>query len=333
MIKRTLFWIFFTISVAIIAGVVWIYQVIVTLQTPVVAQSSEATFEVVEGDTWETIIGRLEANEYINRTRGLDFYVRFRELSPKQGIYKISSDTTVSGLIGTIDRGIRNRPEITVTIPEGSDIQEIAEILASGLDFTEAQFVEAATDFDISQYEFIQGETLEGYLFPDTYRFFETATPQDVIAKMLATFQSKSLPFLQATESLSAYEVLILASIVEKEVFSFEDRQKVAQVFLNRLEIDMMLQSDATVNYITRSGRAQSTFDDLEVDSPYNTYQNTGLPPAPITNPGVASIQAVLDPIPNDYLFFLTTKDSPPVTIFSETFEEHSAAKRQYLDQ
>lgn len=333
MIKRTLFWIFFTISVAIIAGVVWIYQIIVTLQTPVVATAESATFEVVQGDTWDGIFQRLEEGEFIDRTQGLDFYVRFRELSPKQGVYKISSETTISSLIGTIDRGIRNRPEITVTIPEGSDIQEIAEIISPGLDFTEEEFVTAASDFDITQYEFIQGENLEGYLFPDTYRFFETATPQDVIAKMLVTFQQKALPFLQATDDLSAYEVLILASIVEKEVFSFEDRQNVAQVFLNRLEIDMMLQSDATVNYITRSGRAQATFADLEVESPYNTYQVTGLPPTPITNPGVAAIQSVLDPTPNDFLFFLTTKDSPPVTIFSETFEEHSAAKREFLDE
>ena len=149
--------------------------------------------------------------------------------------------------------------------------------------------------------------------------------------KKVNNFQKKALPNLKATDTLSSYQVLILASIVEKEVSIPKDRQLVAGIFLNRLKIEMKLQSDATINFITQSGKSQSSLDDLKIDSPYNTYQIGGLPPGPITNPSVEAIKSIINPTPSDYYFFLTTRDNPPKTIFSKTFEEHSKAKQQYL--
>jgi UPF0755 protein len=110
-----------------------------------------------------------------------------------------------------------------------------------------------------------------------------------------------------------------------------KDRKLVAGIFINRLEKGMKLQSDATVNFITQSGRAQSTLDDLKIESPYNTYQVTGLPPTPITNPSVDSIKATVEYENSEYYFFLTSRDNPPKTIFSKTFDEHIQAKKQYL--
>jgi UPF0755 protein len=234
-------------------------------------------------------------------------------------------------VIKMIARGLLTRPEVTITIPEGSDIYEIGDILESGLSFNRADFVKATEKFDTTKYDFIENKSLQGYLYPDTYRFFDDASAEDVIIKMVNNFQKKALPSLKATDTLSSYQVLILASIVEKEVAIPKDRQIVSGIFLNRLKDGMKLQSDATVNFITQSGRSQSTLDDLKIDSPYNTYQIGGLPPGPITNPSVEAIKAVINPTPSDYYFFLTTRDNPPKTIFSKTFEEHVKAKQQYL--
>lgn len=230
-----------------------------------------------------------------------------------------------------IARGLLVKPEVTITIPEGSDIYEIGDILASGLDFSREDFIQATKDFDKTKYEFIENNSLQGYLYPDTYRFFDDSNVEAVIIKMLNNFQKKALPSLKSNDKLSPYEVLILASIVEKEVAKFEDRKIVSGIFMNRLKDGMKLQSDATVNFITQSGRSQSTLEDLKIQSPYNTYQVAGLPPGPITNPSVDAIKSVVEYQPNDYYFFLTSRDNPPKTIFSKTFEEHTQAKRQYL--
>ena len=148
---------------------------------------------------------------------------------------------------------------------------------------------------------------------------------------MLNNFEKKAFSSLKGNDTLSSYEVLILASIVEKEVSQSDDKKIVSGIFINRLNKDMKLQSDATVNFITQSGRSQSTLEDLKIESPYNTYKITGLPPGPITNPSVDTIKSVVEYTPNDYFFFLTSRDNPPKTIFSKTFEEHVKAKQQYL--
>jgi UPF0755 protein len=130
-------------------------------------------------------------------------------------------------------------------------------------------------------------------------------------------------------QNKSVFEVIILASIIEKEAKFPEDMKKIAGVFQNRLNAGKPLESDATINYITGSGRAQSTFEDLQIDSPYNTYKYPGLPPGPISNPGMGAIRAAIYPEMNDYLYFLTKRDGKAV--FSRTLEEHLENKRKYL--
>jgi len=118
----------------------------------------------------------------------------------------------------------------------------------------------------------------------------------------------------------------------EKEVQNDSERKIVSGIFWNRLKIDMPLQSDATINFITKSGRAQSTLKDLEIDSKYNTYKYKGLPPTPISNMGISSIEAAVNPTDTKYLFFLTTLDIPYTTYFSETYEQHLQFKKEFLD-
>ena len=330
MIKKIIYWVLLIIFIIGIAGAIYIVNVVNTLGAPVTIQES-VTFQVKENESWDTIIVNLQKDNIISKTDGLNFYIAFRRLSPKPATYTIPKTMNTDQVIKMIARGLLTRPEVTITIPEGSDVYEIGDILESGLSFNRADFVKATEKFDTTQYDFIENKSLQGYLYPDTYRFFDDASAEDVIIKMVNNFQKKALPNLKATDTLSSYQVLILASIVEKEVSIPKDRQIVAGIFLNRLKDGMKLQSDATINFITQSGRSQSTLDDLKIDSPYNTYQITGLPPGPITNPSVEAIKAVINPTSSDYYFFLTTRDNPPKTVFSKTFEEHIKAKQQYL--
>lgn len=330
MIKKVIYWILLGVFLAGLAGAIYIVNVVNTLGSTV--SITDATkFTVTSEDNWDSIISRLQEQNIIKKTDGITFYTSFRNLTPKAATYNITSQMTTDQVIRMISRGLLIRPEVTITIPEGSDIYETGDLLESGLPFSREDFIKATETFDVKQYEFIKGDSLQGYLYPDTYRFFDDATPEEVIIKMVSNFQKKALPSLTSTEELSEYEVLILASIVEKEVFLPADRALVSGIFLNRLRDGMRLQSDATINFITQSGRSQSTLDDLKIESPYNTYQVTGLPPGPITNPSVDAIKSVINYQPNDFFFFLTTRDTPPRTIFSRTFEEHTRAKQQYL--
>jgi len=194
-------------------------------------------------------------------------------------------------------------PEVQITFPEGFTVKQIQERLAvRGLVF----------EFD---------ENLEGYLFPDTYRFYRKSTAEQVIKKMRDNFNIKVGEI--------SYDDLILASIVQKEVASQEDMKKVAGIFLKRLKVGMPLQSDATINFITGKNLSQPSIEDTKTVSPYNTYLNLGLPPKPICNPGLAAIEAVRFPEESAYWYFLTP--SGMATIFSKTLEEHNTAKVKYL--
>jgi UPF0755 protein len=328
--KKIIYWILLIIFLIGVAGAIYIVNVVNTIGSPVLIKE-DTIFQVKEEENWPDIINNLQQQNIISKTNGLNFYISFRKLSPKAAKYNITSNMNTDQVIKMIARGLLVKPEVTITIPEGSDIYTIGDILESGLKFSREDFVKATENFDTTQYEFIENKSLQGYLYPDTYRFFDDSNAEAVIIKMLNNFQKKALPSLKNNDKLSSYEVLILASIVEKEVPKFDDRKIVAGIFMNRLNDGMKLQSDATVNFITQSGRSQSTLEDLKIESPYNTYQVTGLPPGPITNPSVDAIKSVVEYQPNDYYFFLTSRDNPPQTIFSKTFEEHIQAKRKYL--
>jgi UPF0755 protein len=330
MIKKIIYWILLILFIMGVAGAIYVVNIVNTIGSPVLIKE-DTLFQVKEEESWNDIVNNLKEQNIISKIDGIYFYINFRKLTPKPAIYNIKTNMNTDQVIKMIARGVLTRPEVTITIPEGSDIYIIGDILESGLKFSRADFIKATEDFDTKEYDFIENKSLQGYLYPDTYRFFDDSNAEDVIIKMLNNFQKKALPSLKSIDQLSQYETLTLASIVEKEVSKSDDRKIVSGIFINRLRDGMKLQSDATVNFITQSGRSQSTLEDLKIDSPYNTYRVTGLPPGPITNPSVDSIKSVVNYTPNEYYFFLTSKDNPPKTIFSKTFEEHIQAKKQYL--
>lgn len=209
---------------------------------------------------------------------------------------------------------------IETVIPEGSTSAEIAKILKSkSSSFDEEEFL-----------NLVDGK--EGYLFPDTYRFLPNVKAKEVVRILENTFVEK---LTEIEEDITKFEkpvddVIIMASLLEKEARTTETRRTIAGILWKRLDIGMPLQVDAVFGYINGKNSFQLTLEDLDIDSPYNTYRYKGLPPTPIANPGLDSIRAAITPIETDYLYFLS--DRRGNMHYSKTFEEHVRKKRLYLN-
>lgn len=261
---------------------------------------------------------------------------------------------------------MQQSPQINITLIEGWSDGEIYRYLESKRLGSVAAYEAAEKEIDRSKFDFLadlkKSDSLEGFLFPDTYRVYQDATPKDILEKLLNTFEQKwetiaessaqksvsrlqipgyeNLKLNKDFSGLTLPELVTLASIVEKETGRpgenagsdrlQEERQYVAGIFYNRLLIGQALESDATINYITRGGRAAPTSKDLEAVSPYNTYKNPGLPPGPIANPSFASLYAVLRPIKSDYYYFLHKQPSGEI-VYSKTYQGHLENKRKFL--
>ncbi len=251
--------------------------------------------------------------------------------------------------------------EITVTTIEGWTVADIAAQLEKQGFGSAKDFIKTAQVFDTTSFPLTGRPAktdLEGYLFPDTYRFAKTASSESILDKMLQNFTARvqTLGVTQAGNALtipgydtakifggdgksgmSLYDIITLASIIEQEsggkgavsdssLSLNEERKLVASVFYNRMQIGQALESDATINYVTGKNSPAASIADLEVNSPYNTYKYAGLPPGPICNPSLGSIAAALNPAHSDYFYFLHKQPSGKVE-FSKTFEEHKRKK------
>jgi UPF0755 protein len=261
---------------------------------------------------------------------------------PKPGEYPLRSGSSYRDIAHTLALGPARR-EVQVRIIEGRTVDELAEQLLAeqgvAVTTTQALVGRAANrkPFDGSlrnDYPFLKdlpgNRSLEGYLFPDTYRVWGDQLPEGLVRKQLDEFGARfgqSAITKKVSPLTTLDEVVILASIVEAEVRSDEDRRIVAGIFLNRLRDGMALQTDATLSYVTGSDRARANADDLNLESPFNTYKNRGLPPAPINSPSASAIDAVLDPAPTDYRYFLT--DAAGKVYYARTLEEHTTNRRR----
>jgi UPF0755 protein len=236
--------------------------------------------------------------------------------------------------VNSFERSTAKRPEVSVTIPEGSTINDIDRILSDNTVLARGDFMNATSV-----------QNLEGRLFPDTYDFFTSSTPEAVVQKMTDNFNLKAEPLL-ATAGTNASSDLIIASILEKEVATSTDWAIVAGILEKRLAIGMPLDVDATICYIKDQEEAQKnlslfatstlpapcvlTAADLKIDSPYNTYLYKGLPPAPIDNPGLATIEAALHPATSSYLYYLTDPKTGK-TMYAVTLAQQEANQKKYL--
>ncbi len=223
---------------------------------------------------------------------------------------------------------------VRFTVPEGFGVKEIAERLYN-LDLADKdEFLKAAEDF--APYDYMRKRqnvffAAEGFLFPDTYNVESDIDIDEILNLMAANFDDRVTPTMRVTAEkmgLSVYDLITLASLVEREVRYPEDRPIVAQVLLKRLKLNMPLQTDAALQYLMDTPKVEVSIEDTQIDSPYNTYQHTGLPPGPIANPGMASIEAVLHPAETDYLYFVADKLGH--NHYAYTYEEHLNLVNQY---
>ncbi len=254
--------------------------------------------------------------------------------SLQAGRYDLRTNMTVDQAIAVLGAGPLGEETVTVTIPEGLEVEEIAAEVGGTLVFEAGTFVEAATNGEhvLPPYLPEGTESLEGFLFPKTYEFDPKADPEQVIATLLAQFEEEAstLDWGRAKAlGLSPYEVVIAASLIEREARAAEDRAKVSAVIHNRLEEGMALQIDATVQYALPEKNRLLTLEDYEFESPYNTYLHPGLPPTPIASPGLASLEAALNPADEDYLYFVVVDPETGAHEFAETYDEFLDLKAQ----
>lgn len=244
----------------------------------------------------------------------------------QMGTHKLNPSMSYKEIIRNL-QSVPENDEVQVLIPEGYELRQIADVLEeNGLINREVFMSEVETgNFD---YEFIKNipnrnNRLEGYLFPDTYKFSKNETEHEIIDKMLSNFDKQVVPLYQQSGcSMSLDDIVILASVIEREAASDNDRGKVASVFVNRINMGMKLESCATVQYILKERKNVLSIEDTKIESPYNTYINEGLPIGPIASPGISSINSAIYPEQTNYIYFLATENGTD-SLFSETFEEH----------
>lgn len=257
----------------------------------------------------------------------------------KAGKYLFNQTYSNKEIIDDIASGKIYNDGIKITIPEGSTYKEIVSILVNqnlGNKESYEQLILNPKEF-YDKFEFLNEEdinSLEGFLYPSTYYFDENTSEKEVLSTMLSQFDkvyTDKLKNRQKELNMTIQQVVNLASIVEKEAILDEDRAIIASVFYNRLKIGMPLQSDATIQYIFEERKQIVTYDDLEIDSPYNSYKNNGLPPTPIANPGIESIEATLYPEKTEYLYFVAKMDGG--NNYSTNYEDHLKYVKEYKEE
>ena len=260
-------------------------------------------------------------------------FLSFNHTELQAGKYTLSSSMSIYKIVKKMASGDTRKDRFVIY--EGWNVADIGEYLESRELCTKEEFAAATEKSYELEYEFLVEKPddvgLEGYLFPDTYEIFEGQTCEDIIKNMLTNFDNKLTPEIRAeiqAQNKTIFDVITMASLLEKEVRTLEDKKIVAGILWKRLDIGMPLQLDSTVNYITGGNNPSVSIKNTQIDSPYNTYKYPGLPKGPISNPGMDSIIATLEPTKTDYLYYL----SDGKTYFSKTLKEHNANKAKYLE-
>jgi UPF0755 protein len=249
----------------------------------------------------------------------------------KPGEYEFPKGTSTLTVARMVESGrVRQHP---VLHPEGATINELARALEAARVARADDVLRVARDPAFLSAQGIDAPSLEGYVFPDTYQFVRGMRPEDILGRMVQRMRTKITPDIVArgkARGLTVHQMLTLASIVEREAVVADEQKLIAAVFWNRLQIDMPLQADPTVQYAVGKERRTLTRADLQTDHPFNTYRRTGLPPGPIASPGLGAIEAALDPAPVKYLYFVAVSADGKKHHFSTTVEEHNAAVARY---
>ncbi len=297
---------------------------------PVDPEGRSQIFVVEEGATLNRVAADLQKAHLIRSSTLFRLASRFMENDHliKTGEYRLSSAMPPLKILENLQKG--RIITYSITIPEGFNLYQIADLLAQKGMAHKEDFVERATDKSSVARFGLSGDTLEGYLYPDTYRFRRNEKVDRIIQVMVRRFKDVVAPLEEQIKdsNMTLEQVIILASMVEKETGHPEERPMIARVFLNRLAKKMRLESDPTVIYGMENFNGNLTKRDLRTKTPYNTYVIPGLPPGPIANPGLAAINAVLNPAKSGDYYFVSKNNG--THYFSETLPEHNRAVRRF---
>lgn len=311
------------------------FGVLLFLNSPVSKEFKSKEFEVKAGETAKTISLRLYSEGFIRSPSFFQMLCRFTGSSKKlqKGLYLLNDNMSSLQIMDFIIKG--KVYTVRITIPEGWPVVKISKLLAAkGLISSTKEFNSFCFFSNVlkSKFSFLPERNLEGFLYPDTYDFPKNTTVRQIASTMVSRFSNKILNIYKEDirkNKYSLYEILKLASLIEKEARVPQERFLISQVFHLRLKKNMALFCDPTVAYaVGKHYGERLSRKDLNFDSPFNTYIYTGLPPTPICNPGISSFEAALKPANTDYLYFVSKNDG--THFFSKTLKEHNEAVKKY---
>lgn len=352
--SRKIFLIIATACIVILLGVgLYGYMYISSALKPMDEQAEKTiAVEIPMGSGVTTIATILEEHDIVKNAKIFKYYAKFKNESQFQaGQYDLTQAMTLDEIIETLKTGkLYREPLFTITYNEGWTVEEIAARVEEKTSHTAEEFLakvddkayieELAAKYPtlINPEEMLNDNVrhpLEGYLYPATYPYFEEEPPLTVIIEQM--LNETNAYVVQYQEAFATnkhintpHKFLTFASLLEKEATAATDRATIASVFYNRLDEPMPLQTDPTVLYALGEHKDRVLYSDLEIDNPYNTYKNAGLPPGPIATPGADSLEAALSPSDTEYLYFLADKDGK--NYFAKTYAEHQQNVAKYID-
>ena len=350
-IKKIMKYFMIALLVIVLVGGFFTWNYIKGETQPVdTAQTELVSFEIEQGASVKEVSKALEEEGIIRNSKLFNFYLKFKNVSGfKSGLYHVSKSMTLDEIIAELSGQGKDKDQnaTKVLIREGEQLTEIAKEVEKSTKYSAEDFMAKVQDEDFLRYlvqKFPKLLTqsyngyqvkyvLEGYLYPATYDMNDSKTLQMLITEMVAKtdeVMSKYYDKILASD-YTLQEIMALASLIEKEGTKLEDRKKISSVFHNRIKENMKLQTDVSVQYALGEHKEALSLEDLEVDSPYNLYQNYGVGPGPYNSPSEDSIVAALEPEKTDYLYFLADIKTKEI-YYAKTYEEHLELKAKYID-
>lgn len=350
-IKKIMKYFMIALLVIVLVGGFFTWNYIKGETQPVdTAQTELVSFEIEQGASVKEVSKALEKEGIIRNSKLFNFYLKFKNVSGfKSGLYHVSKSMTLDEIIAELSGQGKDKDQnaTKVLIREGEQLTEIAKEVEKSTKYSAEDFMAKVQDEDFLRYlvqKFPKLLTqsyngyqvkyvLEGYLFPATYDMNDSKTLQMLITEMVAKtdeVMSKYYDKILASD-YALQEIMAMASLIEKEGSKLEDRKKISSVFHNRIKENMKLQTDVSVQYALGEHKEALSLEDLEVDSPYNLYQNYGVGPGPYNSPSEDAIVAAMEPEKTDYLYFLADIHTKEI-YYAKTYEEHLELKAKYID-
>jgi UPF0755 protein len=331
-LKKTLLWVLLPLFVVFCIAFGLMIKLTIYADTPAqIDGAKDVVINMVQGQSLKAMADLLHEERIIKNPFMLILIARIKGYDKrlKAGEYLLSAAMSPRQILEIMVKGQVRLHKLTV--PEGYSIYQIADLVAQAGLGSKTEFIKAATDTDLARSMGLEADTVEGYLFPETYFFPKGVSVEKIIATMVQRFWSIFTPQWQdqaKSIGFTVHQIVTLASIIEKETGAPFERPLISSVFINRLKKNMRLESDPTVIYGIKNFNGNLTRQDLQTQTPYNTYKINGLPAGPIANPGRASLEAALYPEHTDYIYFVSKKDS--THYFSTNLKEHNRAVKKY---